>query len=122
MQQKSRRILIATLAGVLFGFVCYGFASSGSESLFWPVAVQIILSRTLMGFAIGISSLKINWVLHGLLLGIIFTLPLAFSGMMAPGTEAFSKTAMLLSTLFMGLVYGFLIELITSVLFKAKVQ
>ena len=61
-----------------------------------------------------------NWALHGILFGIIFSLPLAFSGFMAPESEEFSKTAMFLSTLVMGLIYGFLIELITSVLFKAK--
>ena len=118
---KAKRILIATLAGIVFGFVCFGFASSSPEPLAWPVAVQIIISRTLIGFAIGISSVKIHWALHGILFGIIFSLPLSFSGLMAPEMADFSKSAMFISTVVMGLIYGFLTELITSVLFKARV-
>ena len=119
---KTRRILIATLFGVVFGFVCYALASSGPEALAWPVALQIILSRTVMGFAIGISSIKLQWVLHGILMGVIFSLPLAFSGLMAPESPGFNPSWMFLATIVMGIIYGILIELITSVLFRAKVE
>ena len=118
---KSKRILIATLSGVLFGFVCFGLASSGSEPLATPVALQIIFSRSLMGFAIGISVLNLRyWWLHGLVLGLLFSIPLAVSGLMAPESPEFSKSMMVISTLIMGMIYGVLIELITSVIFKAK--
>ncbi len=119
---KSKRIIIATLVGVIFGFVCFSFASSGPEPLPLPAALQIILSRTLIGFAIGISSLtKLHWTVHGLLFGLFFSLPLSFSGMMAEIPE-FDKTMMLLSTIIMGMIYGFLIELITTVIFKAGMK
>lgn len=119
---KSKRIIIATLSGILFGFVCFSFASGGPEPLPFPVAIQIILSRTLMGFAIGISSLsKIHWTIHGLMFGLFFSLPLAFSGMMADNPE-FDKALMLMSTIIMGMTYGFLIELITTVIFKAGMK
>ena len=119
--QKAKRIIVATLAGVLFGFICFGLASCGSGDLAWPIAVQIIVSRTLIGFAIGISCLSMgHWSIHGLIMGIIFSLPLAFSGLMAPDNPDFSKAAMFGSTIVMGMIYGFLIELITSLLFKAK--
>jgi hypothetical protein len=119
--QSAKRIMIATLSGVLFGFVCYGFASSGPAPLPLPVALQIITSRTLIGFAIGISSITLkHWSLHGLVLGLIFTLPLAFSGLLAPETPEFGQTEMFVSTLVMGMIYGLLIEVITSVIFKAK--
>ena len=39
---KAKRLIVATLSGLLFGFVCFGFASSGPQALAWPVAVQII--------------------------------------------------------------------------------
>jgi len=113
------RIIIATLLGLVFGFVCFGFACSGGE-LPLAVTLQIIASRTLIGFAIGISSLKIHWSLHGILMGFLFSLPLAFSGLMAPEDPEFSKSMMLISTIIMGVIYGFLIELFTSVVFKAK--
>lgn len=119
--KKTKRIIIATLSGVLFGFVCYGFASSGSGALALPIALQIIASRTLIGFAIGISCVSLkHWSLHGLVMGMIFSIPLAFSGLMAPENPEFSKMSMFISTIIMGMIYGFLIEMITSLLFKAK--
>jgi hypothetical protein len=119
--QKTKRIIIATLSGVLFGFVCYALASSGPGELALPITLQIIASRTLIGFAIGISCISLrHWSIHGLVMGIIFSLPLAFSGLMAPDNPEFSKAAMLISTIVMGMIYGLLIEVITSLLFKAK--
>ncbi|MGD8846603.1 MAG: hypothetical protein PVJ84_18000 [Desulfobacteraceae bacterium] len=121
--QKTKRIIIATLSGVLFGFVCFGLASAGSLPLAWPAAVQIILSRTLIGLAIGVSYAYLgHWALHGLAMGLVFSLPLAFSGLMAPEYPEFSKAAIFTITIVLGMVYGLLIELITSVLFGAKIQ
>jgi hypothetical protein len=120
---KTKRITVATLSGVLFGFVCYGFASMGSGELSWPVAVQLIASRTLIGFAIGISCLSIvHWSVHGLLMGLIFSIPLAFSRLMAPASPDYSITEMFIWTLVLGMVYGLLIEVITSAIFKAKAK
>jgi hypothetical protein len=120
---KTKRVTIATLSGVLFGFVCYGIASMGSEELAWPLVVQIIASRTLIGFAIGISCLTIaHWSLHGLLMGVIFSIPLAFSGLMAPEHPDYSATELFIWTIVLGMVYGLLIEVITSAIFKAKAK
>ena len=118
--EKTKRIIIATLAGFIFGFVCLAFAASSDAEIPCPVKLQILFSRALIGFAIGISSLKFHWTLHGLLMGFLFSLPLAFSGLMAPENPEFSSTMMFISTIVMGIIYGFLIELITSVLFKSK--
>lgn len=116
-----KRMIVATLSGVLFGLVCYGIASMGPGELSWPVAVQIIVSRTLIGFAIGISCLTVvHWSLHGLLMGVIFSIPLAFSGLMAPASADYSATEMFIWTIVLGMVYGLLIEVITSAIFKAK--
>ena len=121
--QKTKRIIIATLLGVVFGFVCFGLASSGPGELSWPIALQIITSRTLIGFAIGISCISLrHWSIHGLVMGLIFSLPLAFSGLLAPESPDFSKTGMFIWTIVLGMVYGLLIEVITSLLFKAKAQ
>ena len=118
---NKKRIIIATLSGLLCGFICFGLASSGPEQLPWPVLAQIILSRTLIGFAIGISVMSLfHWTIHGVVMGLLFSLPLAFSGLMAPDNPEFSKTAMFVSTIVMGMIYGVLIELITSILFKAR--
>ncbi|MFH2013036.1 MAG: hypothetical protein ABIJ37_10105 [Pseudomonadota bacterium] len=121
--KKSKRIIIATLSGLLFGFVCFGLASSGSGELPLPVALQIIASRTLIGFAIGVSCLSLgHWSVHGLIMGMIFSFPLAFSGLMAPENPEFSKISMFIWTIILGMIYGLLIEVITSLLFKAKTK
>ena len=120
---KRKRIIVATLSGVLFGFVCLSLAWSSSGTLAWPVAVQLIVSRTLIGFAIGISSITLrHWAIHGMVMGLIFSIPLAFSGLMAPESPELSQAAMFSWTLVLGIIYGLLIEVITSVAFRAKSQ
>jgi len=118
---KAKRIVIATLSGVLFGFVCVGLASSGPADLPLAVYLQILASRTLIGFAIGISCWGMrHWAIHGLVMGMLFSLPLAFSGLMAPESPEYSKESMFVGTIFLGMIYGLLIEVITSALFKAR--
>lgn len=118
--KNCKRMVIATLSGVLFAIICYLIASSSSE-LPSPVKWQIITSRSLIGFAIGVSCIKcMHWSLHGLMMGFLFSLPLAFSGLMAPENPEFSHIAMFVYTIVLGMIYGFLIELITSVFFKAR--
>ena len=116
-----KRLVVATLSGVLFGLVCLGLASSGPAPLPWPVGAQIVTSRTLIGVAIGVSALSVgHWAVHGLLMGLLFSLPLAFSGLMAPDNPEFSKNAMLVWTVLLGMIYGLLIEAITTAGFKAR--
>ncbi|MFC2152492.1 hypothetical protein ACFLSE_08195 [Bacteroidota bacterium] len=117
--KKTKRFIIATLAGVLFGFVCLTITTSSGAEIPSPVKYQLIFSRALIGFAIGISCLKFHWTLHGLLLGLLFSLPLAFSGLMAPQGDL---AWLFVATLIMGMIYGLLIELITSLIFKAKIE
>jgi hypothetical protein len=120
---QAKRIVVATLSGLLFGFVCLGLASMspGGEALAWPVAFQVLTSRTLIGFAIGISIFSLrHWAIHGVVMGLLFSIPLAFSGLMAPESPEYSKSGVFIITVLLGMVYGLLIELITSVAFKAR--
>jgi hypothetical protein len=114
-----KRVILATLSGFVCGLICNALASSGGYEMPWPITAQIISSRILIGLAIGVSSLKMPWVIHGLLMGTLFSFPMAFSGLMA-AVPGFSPSAMFMSTVLMGTIYGFLIELVTSVIFKAK--
>lgn len=110
----SKRVIIATISGVVFGFVCLGFALSNpdsSETLSSTVRWSIVIGRTMLGFMIGISALRLKWWLHGIVLGIIASIPMA--------VPIIDNTVIAVSTVVMGIVYGFLIELITSVLFKS---
>ena len=117
---SMKRIIIGTFSGLVCGFVCYGLASGGPADLPWPVALQIITNRTLIGFAIGISSISLgHWSIHGLAIGLLFSTPMAFSGLMAPDNPEFTPLSMFIATVVMGMIYGLLIEFVTTVLFKA---
>jgi hypothetical protein len=118
----GKRVFVATLSGLLFGFICLGLATGwGAHKLPWPAAIEIITSRTLIGLAIGISALCLgHWTIHGLVMGLLFSVPLAASSFMAPDNPKFSHIAMAISTVVLGMIYGLLIELITSVVFKAR--
>ncbi|MGP8329626.1 MAG: hypothetical protein ACT6FF_04855 [Methanosarcinaceae archaeon] len=120
---KSKRIIIATILGLLSGLVCWKMASA-SGNLHWAIAVNIILGRTLLGFGIGISSLKFSWWMHGIIIGFIFSVPMAFATLATPTASATSGAPpafyIFLGTMVMGVIYGVIIELITTVLFKAK--
>jgi hypothetical protein len=113
---STKRVVSATILGVVFGIVCWLFAKSGGETT-WYLALSIILSRTVMGFAIGISVWQVWWWLHGILMGVIFSLPMAFNAFFVPEKGWF----IFKWTIVMGIIYGFLIELITTKAFKATV-
>jgi hypothetical protein len=118
---KTKRLIISTLLGVVFGFVCYGFASIGQNEISTLLALNIILGRTLIGVAIGISRFTLkHWSLHGIIMGLVFSIPAGFGAMLGPENPEFSHTMLMTSTIVMGMIYGFLIELITSLVFKAK--
>ncbi len=110
----TKRVMVATICGILFGLICMGLASSNpdaTEEVSSMVKLNIVLSRTLMGFMIGISFLRLNWWLHGIVLGFVSSIPMAVA--VLPQVNIF------IGTFVMGMIYGFLTELITTKLFKA---
>ena len=106
-----KRIFITTIVGFLCGLFC-AWGASGMGFSFWVLA-STVANRTVMGFGIGISRLKMHWALHGLLLGAIFGLPLSLAALQS-GVRGF------LALEGASLIYGFLIELVASVIFKAR--
>lgn len=108
-----KRVLIATLCGLLFGIICTTLASSSPDStVTWQIQMSILFGRTLMGFTIGISAFKMQWWLHGLMIGFITSIPMAVPVM--------DRMDIFIGTFVMGMIYGILTELITTKLFKAK--
>ncbi len=108
----TKRVVIATICGLVFGFVCLFMASSGPEPIPNMVKWSIVVGRTMLGFTIGISAIRLNWWLHGLVLGIIVSIPMVI--------PVLDRMEIAIGTVVMGIIYGFLTELITTVLFKAK--
>jgi hypothetical protein len=111
----AKRIIIATICGLLFGFVCLGLASSNpnpTQQLTSSTKLLIVISRTMLGFTIGISALRFKWWMHGIVIGIIASIPMAI--------PVFGNSSIFIGTFIMGIIYGVLTELVTSVIFKAK--
>lgn len=110
-----KRVTVTTLLGLAFGVISWEWAMLGGHIFPWSGVVAIILTRTLMGFVIGISAWEIGWWLHGLLIGLLFGVPSGFTAIWTGyGWTAFAYT------IGSGILFGFLIELITSLGFRAK--
>lgn len=115
-----KRLIIATILGIIAGFICCKLASSGGEELAPALRANIISGRAMIGIAIGLNKFNMkHWAISGLVLGLIFSIPSGFGAMLANNSE-YSTTQLFFMTVFMGMIYGLLIELITTVLFKAK--
>jgi hypothetical protein len=116
MQPSRKRLAVAVSAGALAGLFCYfaglhfvGFAPS------LTAFVWILLNRTMIGFVIGVSSLRIHWIPHGLLMGFvvgsIFTFYVFMQGARFP---------LVVATVVLNLFFGFMIEFLASVVFKSS--
>jgi hypothetical protein len=119
----KKRIIVATISGFLCGVFCItadieaGLAKNIAEQLPLAVIGEILFNRSLIGFAIGISCVALRpWGLHGIVMGFLFSLPLAFSCLLTPEYPV----KLFILTLVFGILYGLFIEFITSVIFKAR--
>jgi hypothetical protein len=107
---RSSRLVTTTALGIVFGIICMFSSRYLSEVDFWPVGVSLLLHHTVMGFAIGASSLKMNWAVHGTLWGALFGLFLAIGqigGVLQPWIA-----------FILPIVWGFLIETLATKAFK----
>ena len=112
-----KRLLACVLGGVLSAILClvgkqifYGF-----PEITWGVLAVTVANRLLLGFVIGISCWRINYLLHGAILGLIVSLSVSIG---------FFPTNSLSFCLYTpaGIVYGILIEWLSSDVFKAPMR
>ncbi len=119
----NKRVLIATALGLAFGVLNWFVATFAAPK---PIPrsgiATIILGRGVLGFVIGNSAWRIRWWLHGLLLGFIVSLPAASGARLMSMQFGMSPDVLPVLVLLLGLVIGFLIELLTSVIFKARLE
>jgi hypothetical protein len=114
---KSKRLLICTIGGLIAGLICvFGGKMSGniSELTFFTI-VPTFFNRLMLGFIIGISSLKMNYLLHGMLIGLLVSLITSIAFLESGMTGFLFFTAA-------GIIYGFLIELFAVKVFKARIK
>jgi hypothetical protein len=117
----NKRVVIATALGLVFGVLNWFLATfAAPKPLPRSGFATIILGRAVLGFVIGNSAWRMRWWLHGLLLGFIVSLPAAFAVRLMSKPLGMSPDVATVLVLVLGLVIGFLIELFTSVVFRAR--
>jgi hypothetical protein len=110
----NKRISVCLIGGVIAGLICLtlGFLG-GSLTGFSSYAVAgLFLNRVVLGFTIGISRLKVHYLLHGVLIGGLVSLisSLSFLDNAPANFIAFTMA---------GMTFGLLIELLATKAFKA---
>jgi hypothetical protein len=114
---KNKRLLICSIGGLLAGIICSaGGVLSGNipEFSFFAIASPIV-NRLMLGFFIGISRLRMNYLLHGILIGFLVSFINSVSFL-----ENNLKGFLFYTTA--GIIYGLLIELFDTKVFKARIE
>lgn len=113
----AKRFWLCLICGVIAGLLCgwTGYAQT-PEEIRTMAFLQALLNRTFIGFVLGISAWKMAWATHGMVIGFLGSLPMSFPLIF---TDQAGFTVFLMYTV-AGIVWGFLIELVTSVVFKAR--
>ncbi len=110
----TKRVMIATLFGLIVGCFCAagafyaGFLQFTAVNLVW-----VLLNRGVMGFVIGVSGLKLHWAWNGIIVGLVVGSIFSYSLFMTMGPV----TVPFLNALVNGL-FGLIIEFFTTVIFK----
>jgi hypothetical protein len=110
-----KRIIIATLFGLVAGVLCATAGIHGGFLKFTAVnVVWVLLNRGVMGFAIGTSGLKLHWAWNGIVMGLVVGSIFSYFLYMNMGLG----TLPLVNLLVGNPIFGLLIEFFTTVVFK----
>lgn len=109
-----KRITIAALFGLVAGGICATVMFSGGILKFSAVTlVWILLNRTVMGFAIGASGLKLRWAWNGVVMGLAVGSIFSYFLLMNLGWGTLPLVSPIGNA-----VFGLMIEFFTTVVFK----
>ena len=112
-----KRMVIATAIGVVAGLLCVSAGAGLGLNITLQSFGWAMLNRTLLGFVIGISALRLHWAWHGCLMGVVVGSLFSYSAWM------FEGPAWLVAGLLAGsVIFGLLIEFFTTVVFKEPQQ
>ncbi|MGA3049632.1 MAG: hypothetical protein ABSD67_23710 [Terracidiphilus sp.] len=111
-----KRIVTATFFGLLMGAVCASLLfASGIMKFAVITLVFVLLNRAVMGFAIGISGLKMHWTWNGVVMGIAVGSIFSYFLFMSLGLWMFPVVNFFVNGLF-----GLLIEFFTTVVCRQR--
>ncbi len=112
-----KRVVLATFFGLCMGVLCASGAFYGHLLKFTAInLIWILLNRAVLGFAIGISSLKMHWAWHGLVMGMTVGSIFSYFLFMTLGPSLVP-----VANFFVNGVFGLIIEFFTSVVCKQRV-
>jgi hypothetical protein len=104
---SGTRVFVTTVLGFIFGIIAY-LMTRGMPGLTAGIYWSIVLEGGILGFIIGISGFKFNYVLHGIIMGAIVYFPAAL------------PMGGFLRYWVSGMVYGALIEIISHLIIREK--
>jgi hypothetical protein len=118
---RSVRMAFAPIMGIVFGvFVVKLLGRSDPYQIYGPFSFArglfVLVSEAVMGFGIAVSGLRMPWPLHGSVLGVIFSLPMAIWIMRVYGNSP--RLFFLLIAL--NILFGLLMELVLSGVLHTK--
>ncbi|UCH78021.1 MAG: hypothetical protein JSU81_09905 [Candidatus Coatesbacteria bacterium] len=105
----GKRVIACTLFGLIAGIICWlvsQYGGAAGVAFTTPIILGIVLNRGFIGFAIGLSGWRTHWAFHGVVIGLLGSLPLAVYALGSPG----GLKGFLMMELAGG-VWGLLIEL-----------
>lgn len=109
-----KRIMIATLFGLVAGGICATLMFSSGVLKFTAVSLAwILLNRAVMGFAIGTSGLKLHWAWNGIVMGLAVGSIFSYFLYMNLGLGTLPLVSPIGNA-----VFGLMIEFFTTVVFK----
>ncbi len=111
---SAKRIVIATLFGLVMGGLCAaGTFSSGFLPFSGINLAWVLLNRGIMGFAIAVSGLRLHWAWNGVVIGLVVGSLFSYSLLMSMGPVTIPFVNAVVNGLF-----GLIIEFFTTVVFK----
>ncbi|MFH1006314.1 MAG: hypothetical protein V1800_02265 [Candidatus Latescibacterota bacterium] len=111
----AKRVIITTILGVIAGALCYlGGVHSGVEFT-TGLMLATVFNRAFIGFVIGVSAIRIPYLLHGVLIGALGSIPMGLASI----DQGINGLVML--TVF-GMLWGLLIEWIATKGFKSGMR
>jgi hypothetical protein len=76
----GKRVIACTLFGIIAGILCWlagQYMGKADIPFTTGIILGIILNRAFIGFTLGISGWRTNWAFHGVVIGLVGSLPLS---------------------------------------------